>query len=303
MEFCCPQCRAELIPLDANTLFCEAENLTYMRESGIWHLLAPEREEHFKRFLTEYATVRKAEGRWSDDPEYYRRLPFQDMTGYFKNDWRIRARSFLALQKKVIRPMTKQKRLPLHILDLGAGNGWLCNRLAQMGHSPVAVELRTDAWDGLGAAVHYQTGFEKVQAEFDRLPFARERFDVAVFNAAFHYSEDYETTLRETLRVLKADGAFVVLDSPLYQQADSGRQMVREQETYFHLNHGTSANSLNTEHFLTFDRLTALAETLGVCWQITNVFYGLKWHSKPLLAKLRRSREPAKFKLLVGKKR
>ena len=59
----------------------------------------------------------------------------------------------------------------LDILDIGAGNGWLSNRLAQKGHRPVAVDIFTDGLDGLGAARHYGMSFPLVEAEFDRLPF------------------------------------------------------------------------------------------------------------------------------------
>ncbi len=95
------------------------------------------------------------------------------------------------------------------ILDLGAGNCWMSFRLALSGYRPVAVDLLTNDHDGLGAATHYRKHlnilFPRFQAEMEYLPFQGEQFDAIIFNASFHYSEDYEATLREALRCVKVE--------------------------------------------------------------------------------------------------
>ena len=109
---------------------------------------------------------------------------------------------------------------PLDVLDLGAGNAWLSNRLAQKGHRPVAIEIFTDALDGLAAARHYTMTFPLMEAEFDRLPLAGRQFDWAIFNSSLHYSADYRRTLAEALRCLRPQGQIVVLDSPIYRRRE-----------------------------------------------------------------------------------
>ncbi|HRQ22820.1 MAG TPA: methyltransferase domain-containing protein, partial [Anaerolineales bacterium] len=184
MKFVCPCCRAELQKITETELFCPRDGLTFGQKDGIWRFLLPEREAHYTRFITDYETVRRAEGRFSADAAYYRSLPFKDLSGRFSVDWKIRAASFLAL--------TGLLKAESNVLDVGAGNGWLSNRLSSLGHHVWAVDLLVNPEDGLGAWTFYETKFTPIQAEFVHLPFAEQSVDAIIFNASFHYSESYE---------------------------------------------------------------------------------------------------------------
>src|SRR6185437_2083332 len=100
--------------------------------------------------------------------------------------WQVRARSFGAFVRHIVRPMTRAHGRQLDILDLGAGNGWLCYRVARMGHKATALDLRTDNIDGLGAANEFLRDaphlFERIVAPFDEIPLDANRFDIAIFN-------------------------------------------------------------------------------------------------------------------------
>lgn len=303
LRLVCPHCKGALEPISADRLSCRRDGETYARIAGIWRFLPAERQTAVAGFITEYETVRQLEGRGSNSPEYYRSLPYEDHTGRFSDNWRIRARSFDHLVRRVLPGVETAVRRPMRILDLGAGNGWLSNRLAMLGHQLVAVDLCVNDFDGLGAYIHYPTSFLPVQAEFDALPFDREQFDAAIFNASLHYSTSYEVTLGETLRTLTSAGRVIVLDSPIYRDPSSGRQMVREREQAFQERFGFPSNSLASENFLTFARLQELAGSLGIRWRRYTPFYSLGWTLKPLKARLLGRREPAKFMILVGERR
>jgi len=303
LKFACPACRTPLEAAGPEALRCPADGAVYRRVDGIWRFLLPEREAFFQQFMREYETVRRAEGRGSDDPAYYRALPFEDRTGRFRDDWRIRAKSFQTLVERVLVPLEAERERPLVILDLGAGNGWLSYRLAQRGHAVAAVDLLTNAFDGLGAHVHYDAAFTPVQAEFDRLPFTDGGADLVVFNASLHYSTDYERTLGEALRVLRSDGRLVIMDSPVYRDARSGEQMVREREAQFEAKYGFPSDALPSENYLTYDRLEELAEALGLRWELIRPFYGWRWALRPWKARLLGRREPAQFLVIVGRRR
>lgn len=302
LAFCCPRCKTPLDAAGPNALRCPADEAVYEQVDGIWRFLLPERDAYFAQFIREYETIRRSEGRGSDDPAYYRALPFADLTGAFAGDWQIRARSFEALVDQVVIGMETELDRPLTAIDLGAGNGWLSYRLAQRGHQIAAVDLLTNSFDGLGAYVHYETSFVPVQAEYDFLPFTTGQADLVVFNGSLHYSTSYEVTLAEGLRVLAPHGRLAILDSPIYRDGRSGQQMVREREAYFTQRYGFASNAIESEHYLTFDRLEALAAALGLRWQTFEPAYGLRWTIRPWKARLLGRREPAKFLLLVAQR-
>jgi len=303
LRFACPACRTALEPARAGELRCPAEDHVYEKVDGIWRFLLPERAAFFRRFIQEYETVRRAEGRGADDPAYYRALPFRDLTGRYQEDWRIRAQSFFALIEHVVEPLELGRSRPLVVLDLGAGNGWLSYRLARRAHVVAAVDLLTNTFDGLGAHVHYDTAFTPVQAEFDRLPFADGLADLVVFNGSFHYATHYETTLQEALRVLRQSGRLVIMDSPVYRDARSGERMVREREALFEAKYGFPSNALSSENFLTFERLDELRQHLGIAWRVIRppYAYGWRWTLRRWRTRLVSRREPAQFMLIVGR--
>jgi ubiquinone/menaquinone biosynthesis C-methylase UbiE len=191
----------------------------------------------------------------------------------------------------------------LKILDLGAGDGWLSNRLAAQGDRVLAVDLLVNEQDGLGAWKHYEHSFTPVQAEFNHLPVMDRFADAMIFNASFHYSEDYAKTLKEALRVASAQGLIIIMDSPLYRHASSGDQMVQEREAQFKEKYGFASDNLQSENYLTYARLDELARELNLTWKFIRPFYGLRWMLRPLAAALLHRREPAKFRLIVGRRR
>ncbi len=298
----CPVCRTPLTMLDDVHWRCPNDSLIFEQHAGIWCFLTPDRAAHYAQFVHEYQHVREAEGRGSIDDAYYRARPFADLSGHFTADWAIRARSFNVFIQKVLQPIERATQRPLLMLDLGAGNGWLSYRLAQRRHRVAAVDLLTNPHDGLGAHVHYDAAFTPVQAEFDRLPFDSAQFDLVIFNASLHYAVNYEATLCEALRVLQPHGQIVILDSPLYRSGESGAQMVREREAAFTKKYGFPSNALSSENYLTQQRLRDLAAALHLRWQLIQPFYGWRWHVRPLWARLRGRREPARFAVIVGQR-
>jgi HemK-related putative methylase len=277
----------------------------FYRTEGIWRFVTADRAAFYAQFLQEYATVRHAEGRGSESADYYRALPFEDRSGRLRDQWRVRAASYRAFAANVLEPLEKLRGHSLAVLDLGAGNCWLSYRLARRGHEVAAVDLNDDRLDGLAAHQWYAEGgdapFVPVQADFDRLPFASECADLVVFNSSLHYSTDYADTLREASRVVRSDGAVVILDSPVYRDASSGHRMVQERHAFFERRYGFPSNAIPSENFLTPQRLEQLAAQLALHWQIVVPRHGVRWALRPWLARVKRRREPAAFWMIVGR--
>lgn len=254
-----------------------------------------------RTFLKQYAIIRHAEGRGSSDPEYYRALPWRDLSGRNTGQWAIRARSYRHFERSVLRDIERTVRRPLRILDLGAGNGWMTHQLRERGHHSIALDIFTDELDGLGALRHYSVQVDGVAAEFDVLPFRDDSVDLVIFNSSLHYSSDYRKTLREARRCLRTDGSLVIIDSPVYAAADYGERMRSERQAEFENTYGFRSDSLGSIEYLDEPTLAALSTELGIEWRRSYPWYGWRWALRPWRARLRGLRHPSRFLILTGK--
>ncbi len=298
MKLQCPVCQTSAggagdSPAHGPGAPCAKCGFVLKQEDGILRALAPERRAFFQQFLGDYGKIRSAEGRGSQDPEYYRALPFEDKSGRNSAQWRIRASTYRYFESNLL------PRQSFDVLDLGAGNGWMSHRLSARGHRPVAVDIFTDPLDGLAAARHFGQ-FPCVEAEFDRLPFADAQFDLAVFNSSLHYSTDYHGTLSEARRCLRPSGRIVVLDSPLYKRREHGELMRAERHRQFQAQYGFPSDSVASLEYLYESQLAELSRDLGLRWQIYQPWYGWKWHMRPWKARLSGKRPPSRFCILVA---
>ena len=252
------------------------------------------------RFRAEYSAHRAAEGR-AHSGEELRALPYL-RTGAFAKQGSVRARTFDAFMARVVAPVVRATSRPIRVLDLGAGNGWLCRRIALTGGEAVALDLRDDAVDGLGAATELlaESGFERVAASFDALPLSDEHFDVVVFNASLHYALDLRAVLREARRVVRRGGRVAVLDSPFYSRESDGVAMVDFKRRYAGDQFGDRADALLALpfiEFLTEERLVEASVGLGFVWRRHRIWYPMWYEMRPILARLSGQRVPSRFDL------
>lgn len=301
--FACPRCRTPLTAIHAAEMHCPVDGLSFMCIDGIWRCLPPQRAAYFAQFVREYEIVRRAEGRGSDDPAYYRALPFASPSHGHAAGWQIRAQSFAALIEKVVQPSEMKTAAALKIIDLGAGSGWLSYQLARRGHEVAAVDLLVNGRDGLGVHTMYDVGFVPIQAEFNHLPLHDRQANLVIFNAALHYATDYACTLQEAWRVTAPGGMVVIMDTAVYHNPASGAQMVQERERLFREMVGFPSNALPSENYLTYDRLAALGRQLAVAWRLHWPVPAWRRRVRRLRAWLGGRREPAQFPLIVGRRR
>ncbi len=307
-QLACPACRAALgpqigladDPVADRTETCACGAL-YRRVDGIWRLLRADREPIVERFVEEYSMIRRAEGRGSDDASYYLGLPKVPPNDPLAGQWKLRARTWRHVRRRVLPRLAAGAEARMRIVDLGAGVGWLSHRFHDLGHAPFALDLSLDDRDGLGAARHYPERWPRAQAEFDRIPLTDEQADIVVFNASLHYSESYEATLTEALRVLVPGGHLVVLETPVYRNERSGRQMLAERQADFERRFGTRSDSVRSAGFLTDGRIVELGSAIGVQWSSTVPWFGWAWWWRPHRARLRGEREPSRFPVLVAR--
>jgi SAM-dependent methyltransferase len=265
----------------------------------------PETSRVAFRFRRAYAELRRREGRdmGDCDPSI---LPYV-RSGALAAQWRVRARSYERFIERVVVPR-EQMAKRLRVLDLGAGNGWLCSRLQLRGHRAIAVDWRDDDVDGLGAARGFdgsiEPPFSRVAASFEALPFAAATCDLVVFNASLHYATDLRVALSEAVRMLSPTGVIAILDSPFYRFDRDGDAMVSEKRTGRVLPMGdleADLLALPSIEYLTEDRLRSASAELGLSWRRHRVLYPLGYELRPLLARLHGRRTPSRFDVWEGR--
>ena len=294
----CPRCFNTLSEGDSpDSLSCPVDGLTFTRHGDIWDLIDPDRRGALEPFVSHYQTVRRLEGWGSDDPGYYRDLPFRDRTGRFSKIWRIKARSFRYL-KSLLGQLKRPDGAPPRILDIGAGNGWLSYRLTEMGFAVCAIDLSGDRTDGLGAAIHYPLSFPRIMAEFERWPFIENAFDAAVFAASFHYASDDEGAIGAVARSICHEGRIYIVDTPIYRSAESGRKMVDEMRENMADKYGLETWVQPGPGYLTFERIREWSSKLGYKVWLHRPPYGIRLRFRPIFARILGRREPARFGII-----
>lgn len=259
-------------------------------------------DEHHRRFRTAYAAHRASEGR-GDSAVDARVLPYVT-SGPLARQWSVRARTWEAFERRVLRPAQQRADMradgPLRVLDLGAGNGWLAHRAALGGAESLALDLRDDDVDGLGAAP-LGSPMACVAGSFEAIPVRADAFDIVVFNASLHYAEDLNRALREARRVARTGASVVVLDSPFYRSVEHGEAMLGEKRVDAERRFGTRADALLALAFieyLTRERMNDASRDVRLGpWRRHRVHYPLWYELRGLRALLRGDRPPSRFDL------
>jgi SAM-dependent methyltransferase len=293
----CPECRRDFDHVEATRAVCASCRRVFQRSGGVWRFLTPARWARLEPFVHQYRAVREREGRRPADAAYYRQLPTVAADDPHAGDWGVRRETYHHLLRHVL----ADRPLPTHVLDIGAGSGWLSHRLAALGHRAVAVDAIDDDVDGLGAARHYPAAFLTVQADFDALPFAAGQFDLVVFNGSLHYAADIGVTLSSAHRMLAPGGALIVMDSPMFRVDRDGSAMVDDKVRHFVDNYGLVDVVRPSIGYLTFALLAAIADRLALRPQFVPSRGSLGWRLRRHLSRVRLGRAPAAFGLWVAR--
>jgi SAM-dependent methyltransferase len=288
----------------------EADDAAPMADSPMaaTPLAASQRSLALRRFRSAYAAHREAEGRGGGGEAELLALPYL-REGPQAAQWAVRSRTFDRFLGAVLQPMASaaSPSRPLHVLDVGAGNAWLSYRVMLAGHRATALDVRTDAVDGLGAVAGYRAHLpalpRRIAASFDAVPMADGVADLVVFNASIHYSLDLPLTLREAVRVLAPGGRVVILDSPFYPSVADGDAMVAEKRRDSEARYGSLTTDLTALPFIEYLTPAGLAEAsspLGLRWRRHRVRYPLRYELRPLIARVGGRRRPSRFDLWEG---
>jgi len=96
-----------------------------------------------------------------------------------------------------------------HILDLGGGAGGLARRMTEVLPSRVTV---LDPTPELVGAVEITERVNAVLGSAEKMPFDDDEFDALMVTDAFHHFRDLDGAVREMARVVRPNGAVLILE-------------------------------------------------------------------------------------------
>lgn len=248
----CPSCRE---PLDGAWRCGRGHQ--FFEHDGVLVLLGEAFARRLQPFAARLAEIRAAEGKTLLDPAIYESLPFAPELRR-NHEWRNRGHDLAMLQSLI------GGRAALTVLDVGAWNGWLSNRLARQGHAVTAVDYFGDEHDGLRARKFYRHAtWRAIQIDLNELAALDQQFDLVVLNRCLAFAGDPCTFVKTVQPLVKQGGMLVLTGLELFRDPRLKRQHVAVLRQYHAERYDFNIFFAPTRGYLDFADKAAL-ERLGV---------------------------------------
>ena len=295
-SLCCPECGGPLSEAGGG-LRCGRDDAFFATLQGVHRLLGHERQAELAAATAFYCRVRADEG-FTHSSE----LPRVPRGHIQARIWKQRARHFGRFLDWLSRELPKGQS----IVDIGAGCCWAAQRLAERGHSVAALDINLDPVDGLTALGEERglgRGVERIEADMEFLPLSANCADVVLVNGALHYARCPQNVVAEARRILKAKGALVILDSPIYRRSVDGEAMVKMKKKSFLSRYGYAPCRDAAAGYFTITELTRLLERSGFEVRVTGWPSRLREMGRDLIETFRHGRRTARFPMIVAQRR
>jgi ubiquinone/menaquinone biosynthesis C-methylase UbiE len=177
----------------------------------------------FEKF---YLKVREKEKRVYSDIEL-QLLPFPSQSNPHKDEWKLRAKSFIRFREYL-----KTKTGILNILDLGCGNGWFYGQLSKsFSHNFYCTDINlTELKQGRKVFNSEQIKFAYADIFAAEIPKAS--FDIITMNAAIQYFPELNKLINRLSSLLNENGEVHILDSPFYSKSEAVNAKKRTMNYY-----------------------------------------------------------------------
>ena len=166
-------------------------------------------------FTKTYIAVRTKERRVLTD-EQVQQLPYVSPDNPNFNEWRIRKRS----ANRFLKYLSHKKNIH-RILEIGCGNGWFSNLIANkfpsisvigLDINDFELEQANNTFQRENLTFVYGDIFELNSNVFEH------EFDFVVFNASIQYFNDFDKVISKVKSFLKPNGEIHIIDSPFYNE-------------------------------------------------------------------------------------
>lgn len=186
-------------------------------------LLMPDNE-----FEKNYIACRSREKRIYTDEEV-KQLPSCDRHHPHYGEWLLRKSS----ANNLVRYLQKKEK-QLTILEIGCGNGWLCNTLSSLSRSRVTgMDINFTELQQAARVFNDCRKLKFIYGDIRRGALDEKRFDVIVFAASIQYFPDSDAILELCFQHLLPKGEIHIIDSCFYRSAAEALLARQRTEAYY----------------------------------------------------------------------
>lgn len=198
-------------------------NVIFKKSDGVF--VSTTAFEKFAPFETAYLNIREREKRILSIDEI-KQLPYPNKTSIDYELWKIRRKNIL----RFLNYLSKRKN-GLKILDIGCGNGFFTNLMAEKRNKVLGVDVNlTELKQAAMAFTNQDIQWYYADILNDTLP--EKEFDLITFCTSFHYFENPQLLLKTCFSLLKKDGEIHIIDSPFYDE-ESKKTARQNSEKHF----------------------------------------------------------------------
>lgn len=195
-----------------------------------------------------YLALREKEGRvWSD--EQARLLPHPPAGNPFTKEWRLRRDTYCRYRKYL---KHRYGRIPVNILDVGCGNGWMSALLASSGAGNVwGLDLNLKELEQADR-IFAQPNLKFIYADVFSANLPKAYFHQITLAASVQYFPNLTSLMSKLMGLLRPGGDIHILDSPFYTD-DASRKAARERSKLYFEKMGFPEMTLRYHHHLRAD--------------------------------------------------
>ena len=115
----------------------------------------------------------------------------------------------------------EKKNRSLKILEVGCGNGWLCNQLAQIKNTEVTgLDINSAELQQAKRIFRNNARLKFIAGEINSPILADKKFDVILFAASIQYFPSLKQVLNNALQHLNESGEIHILDTNFYKREE-----------------------------------------------------------------------------------
>lgn len=161
-------------------------------------------------FEKNYIRLREKEGRLYP-AEIIVNLPFIPEDHQHAAEWKLRQESCRRILKYL-----EEKNIPLKILEVGCGNGWLSHKLAIISNSRVTgIDINTTEL-AQAKLLFRQENLRFIHGDlYD--PAISGKYDIIVFAASLQYFDGVKQTINDAMKLLTTGGEIHITDTHFYE--------------------------------------------------------------------------------------